>query len=307
MSLVCVLAFVDSAHQNLSDGASQAGYFHCFADQSIDKGRMAPVSPCMWKSHRLKRKTSSSIHSEVLGISEGLAAAEFMRCLWLSATDADFNIASPYEHAERCLLVAVTDSKGGFDHLNNPTAGPSRDRRCAVDVAVVRSALRVKNTKLRWVDGARQQLTDSLTKKNGNSDLLRGVLSAGQFAIMEAEEALKMKKEAREERKERSHVHPPRGVSKSGLVPDHQPNDFWTSSLPGLPESGTMPECRPVEPGSDRCRSRENLPLPILVAGQIKDYVDSVDDPTIDDWRRIEPEYQSLLAKARKLGGIQLL
>ena len=77
--------------------------------------------------------------------------------------------------------------------------------------------------------------------------------------------------------------------------------------MPGLPESGTMPECRSVEPGSDRCRSRENLPLPILVAGQIKDYVDSVDDPTIDDWRRIEPEYQSLLAKARKLGGIQLL
>lgn len=57
---------------------------------------------------------------------------------------------------------------------------------------------------MRWVDGARQQITDCLTKKNGNADLLRAVLDLGQFAVVEAAEALELKKQARELRKQRS-------------------------------------------------------------------------------------------------------
>eukprot|EP00975_Prorocentrum_lima_P002071 449164-Prorocentrum_lima.AAC.1 len=77
--------------------------------------------------------------------------------------------------------AVVTDSKGGFDHLVNPTSGPSQDKRCAIDVAIVRSALRLPSTVMKWVDGAKQQITDALTKSHGNADLLRAVLRQGRF------------------------------------------------------------------------------------------------------------------------------
>ena len=180
---VCILTFVDAAHQNATGGASQGGHLSAFADRSVIEGKMADISPCLWRSRRLRRKAASSTHSEVMAISEGLAAGEYMRCLWLAATRPDYDVARPYHLCDACPQLSVTDSKSGFDHLTHPTSGPSQDRRCAVDVSMVRAALRLPSTFLRWVDGARQQLTDAITKKAGNADLLRAVLQAGRFQI----------------------------------------------------------------------------------------------------------------------------
>jgi hypothetical protein len=79
----------------------------------------------MWKSHKIKRKAAGSTHSEVLAISEGLAAGECLRCLLLECFCFDFDVGRPYELCAKIPLLCITDSKGGFDHLNNPTSGPS--------------------------------------------------------------------------------------------------------------------------------------------------------------------------------------
>jgi hypothetical protein len=202
--------FVDAAHQNVGDGSSQAGYLVMVTDRNISKGEVSPVSPVMWKSHKIKRKAAGTIHSEVLAISEGLAAAEYFRCMLLEACHADFAISSPYKLSARCPVLGVTDSKGGFDHLSNPTSGPSKDRRCAVDVAVVRSALKVPGTGLRWVDGAKQQITDVLTKKNGNADLLRAVLKQSEFVITKQDVALAMKQQSKQDRVDRKALRAPK-------------------------------------------------------------------------------------------------
>jgi hypothetical protein len=201
---VAVLCFVDAAHQNVDGGRSQGGYLVCFADESINEGAMASISPAMWKSRRLRRRAVSTTHSEVQGISEGMAASEYLRLMWQESCVVVFSLGQPYRAENMILGVSVADCKSGFDPLNNPTAGPSSDRRCAVDVAVVRTSLTISRTVLHWVDGAKQQLTDALTKLKGNADLFPGSRDGGTVRDVEEKKALQMKEEQRALRKERA-------------------------------------------------------------------------------------------------------
>ena len=50
-------------------------------------------------------------------------------------------------------LISVTDSKGNYDHLSKETVGPSKDRRSAIDLAIIREDLSRPQMFLRWVDG----------------------------------------------------------------------------------------------------------------------------------------------------------
>ena len=135
--------------------------------------------------------------------------------MWLAATQSGFVVSQPYTLNSLCPLLGVTDRKGRFDHLTLPTSGPTQDLRCVVDVAVVRESLRLPSTGLRWVDGAKQQITDALTKRLGNADLLCAILRMGVFAIVDHQAALDLKKEERNRRKQRAHVQPPPGLSVS--------------------------------------------------------------------------------------------
>jgi len=146
-----------------------------------------------------------------MSINEGLAAAEYLRCMWLSITRPDFLLPSPYLLNDP-LPLGSNGQQGRFRSLDPSDQWPSQDRHCAVDVAVVRSSLRTKATGLRWVDGAKQQITDALKKKNGNADLLRAVLARGEFTILEASLALQFEKQERERRKARARIQPPPGL-----------------------------------------------------------------------------------------------
>ena len=55
---------------------------------------------------------------------------------------------------------------------------------------------------LRWIEGSRQ-LTDPLTKRQGEADLLRGALREGSYAIVDLEETLQMRKQERVRRVEK--------------------------------------------------------------------------------------------------------
>ena len=177
-----------------------------------------------------------------------------------------------------------------------------------MDVAVVRSSLRIPATKLRWVDGARQQLTDALTKKNGNGELLRAVLHESRFVIVEAEEALRMKKESRDRRKERAHVRPPPGLS--GGVQDRALDpprnaEGQDRTLDLAPEPEGDSQALISSAGQDRdlepARSCE-----LAVFSPVVSYLDKDEFEQVDDWSKMEPEYHALLRSARSAGGLFL-
>ena len=112
---------------------------------------------------------------------------------WLNARQAR-------EEAKEVALWIVTDCKCAFDHLDNISGGVTKDRRTAIDMAILKEELDESKAMVRWIDGKRHQVTDPLTKKNGNADLLRAILSRGEFVLTEESEVLKIKERERESR-----------------------------------------------------------------------------------------------------------
>ncbi|CAK0848184.1 unnamed protein product, partial [Prorocentrum cordatum] len=153
-------AFNDAAWANARDGASQAGYI-AFATQSkILKGEAAIISIQSWKSRKLKRKCAHQFGAEALAISKGMAMAELIRTMLLEIVGPEFDLMRP------CLLAG----------------GLAEDKRAAIDVAIVRSAMQRPQVHLRWIEGA-SQLTDPPTKRKGESTLLRHALELGEYGI----------------------------------------------------------------------------------------------------------------------------
>ncbi|CAK0820984.1 unnamed protein product, partial [Prorocentrum cordatum] len=169
--------FNDAAWPNARDGASQAGCIVFATQRNILKGEPAIISIQSWKSHKLKRKCAHQFGAETLAISEGMAMAEFIRTMLLEIMDSEFDLMRPYMLASKFPVIIVTDS-----HVTNPKTGLAEDKRAAIDGAIVRAAMQRPEVHLRWIEGTRH-LTDPLTKRKGESALLRQALHDGEYGI----------------------------------------------------------------------------------------------------------------------------
>ena len=53
----------DAAFQDAQGGASQAGYIISVTDDRLAKGELAPLSPLIWRSHKMRRVVGSTLAS----------------------------------------------------------------------------------------------------------------------------------------------------------------------------------------------------------------------------------------------------
>ena len=176
------------------------------ASRKLLEGEMAKVSPIAWKSHRLKRKAPSTLSPESQAIGEAAAIAAWFRYLLaevlhpekLEAAGSNWELAT-----DQLEYGLITDAKSIYDALSKPTntAATVQDKRSAIDLAVVRDELKRGKGCIRWID-TNVQLADSLTKMM-SPDLLRRVLQTGEYMIREELEALKLKEQERECKKQR--------------------------------------------------------------------------------------------------------
>ena len=67
----------DAAFQNAQGGASQAGYIISVTDDRLAKGELAPWSPLIWRSHKMRRVVGSTLAAETQSL---LNAAAMLRC-----------------------------------------------------------------------------------------------------------------------------------------------------------------------------------------------------------------------------------
>ena len=149
-------------------------------------GKWGKVSPLAWKSHKLARKVQSSLAAETMGIDEGIANGIYHRAVWTHMCDSSLNAREARDLApKKFKLTVVTDCKCAYDHLANTTAGPLKNKRTAMGIVIIRESMKTGLLEIRWVDGKRQQITDPLTKRAGNADLLRGVLMRGEYVLTE--------------------------------------------------------------------------------------------------------------------------
>ena len=195
------LTVTDAAWGNAKGHGSQAGWILLAAHQDVLKGKWGKISPLAWKSHKLARKVQSSLAAETMGIDEGIANGIYHRAVWTQMLDSSLDARQACEKApHQFKLTVVTDCKCAYDHLSNTTVGPSKDKRTALDIAIIREAMQSHMLEIRWIDGKRQQITDPLTKRAGNADLLRGVMMRGEYVLIEEKRALDIKDQERQAR-----------------------------------------------------------------------------------------------------------
>ena len=74
----------DAAFQNAQGGASQAGYIISVTDDRLARGELAPWSPLIWRSHKMRRVVGSTSAAETQSLLNGLGHAE-----WIAAHFAE--------------------------------------------------------------------------------------------------------------------------------------------------------------------------------------------------------------------------
>ncbi len=83
-----------------------------------------------------------------------------------------------------------------YDTLASPSSpGHLSDKQCAIDLVIIRDAVKRAGLTMRWAPSA-LQLADALTKASADcADTLRGVLRRGQYQLRSEEEALRRRAE----------------------------------------------------------------------------------------------------------------
>ena len=201
------MTVADASMANV-ENKSQGGFVLALAHESIMKGQAADFSLNSWRSHKLKRVVKATLGSEALAMDDALAEVEWIRALWhelldpsscvldgsrLGDTESAMVVRLP-EHNEDFEIASirvkddgtgahVTDAKALFDLLSRRSGNAGQCRRAQIDVAVICISARLLKVKTYWVPGS-QMLADPLTKRCGNSMLMRQVMKSAQFSLV---------------------------------------------------------------------------------------------------------------------------
>ena len=136
---------------------------------------------------------------------DALAEVEWVRAMWHEALDPSSSVRDGTRLGdEQSLLVMrmpedeekaksihiqdkefgihVIDAKALFDLLNRRSGNAGQDRRAQIDVAVICVSAKAMNVKTYSVPGS-VMVADALTKRLGNSVLLRRIMACAKYAL----------------------------------------------------------------------------------------------------------------------------
>ena len=142
--------------------------------------------------------------AEAQALVTGSGTAEWVCLMMAEALDGGFDLRAVPEVLQRRPPVAITDCKSLYDHVTS-LSSPSKldDRRCAIDVAIIRQSAQRSKMTLRWCPTDRQ-LADALTKDAGGpADLLRACLRVGSYQLSPEETMLELKAQEKQRRLDR--------------------------------------------------------------------------------------------------------
>ena len=199
------MSIADASMANV-ENKSQGGYIIAYADAVILEGQLADFSINSWRSHRLKRVVKATLGSEALAMDDALAEIEWVRALWREVMDPRSCVLDgtrlgdeqsvlvmkmpENEDSAAAIRIAddgkgahVTDAKALYDLLSRRSGNAGQDRRAQIDVAVICVSAKTLNVLTFWVPGS-CMLADPLTKRLGNSSLLRKAMETAKYALV---------------------------------------------------------------------------------------------------------------------------
>lgn len=131
-------------------------------------GNMCPIT---WGCRKFPRPARSALAAEVQAAADAMGEGEVIRLQWEEMSGMDKGTAR---------LVLVTDSKSLQEACQ--TDNQLKDKRTAIDMAVLRRSVEMNIYSIMWRPG-KTQLADPLTKQGACCDRLRHALTTGQVSI----------------------------------------------------------------------------------------------------------------------------
>ena len=195
----------DASHANLEAGASQHGHLILAVHASITDCRV-PVSVLSWQSKKIKRVVRSSLAAEASSMSTYQEHLDWMRTMWEQMTRSEFVLENYEQFLKARPSILVTGCKSLYDAIHKEGAAPSsKDKRLAIELAIIKAKAVSSETDLRWID-ARYQIADCLTKHASRKSeaVLQKILDEAQWMITAEEDMLDKRKQERENRKNSS-------------------------------------------------------------------------------------------------------
>jgi hypothetical protein len=131
-------------------------------------GNMCPIT---WGCRKFPRPARSALAAEAQAAADAMGEGEAIRLQWEEMSGMDKGTAR---------LVLVTDSKSLQEACQ--TDNQLKDKRTAIDMAVLRRSVEMNIYSIMWRPG-KTQLADPLTKQGACCDRLRHALTTGQVSI----------------------------------------------------------------------------------------------------------------------------
>ncbi|CAK0894249.1 unnamed protein product [Prorocentrum cordatum] len=201
LSSAVIGAAVDAGHANgpehddIERYKSCGGHVVLRTTDGILAGHQAPVAVLDWKSGMTQRVCRSTLAAEASHLADAVEAVDWAAVLFREATNVSVDLLNWQGEVQRLPRFWATDAKSVYDHLTKEGSAKSKDKRMAIEGALLREVLRCENTHLRWIDGS-QNIADVLTKLGVDKVYLYKVLREAKWSLVQgpAAAAIKMKK-----------------------------------------------------------------------------------------------------------------
>ena len=198
---LALMCHSDAAWANGREGATQAGYLLSFTSKSMNEGALSAWTPAYWRSHRLPRVVNSTLSAEAQSMTAATGMLEWLLLLCSEVFDGPSSLRASWNQSlHRCNMI-LTDCKSLYDHLVSKSAPTLEDKRCALDITIIRESILKTQGSLRWIPTDRM-LADALTKESLEAmDLLRACIKAGHYQVSNEDHVLEMRAAERAKRK----------------------------------------------------------------------------------------------------------
>ena len=117
LSELTILVTADASWTTEDDLRSQGAYMVCATTGKMKDGGTTCVSPLKWKSQKQERAVSSTLAAELLTVSKGVAEASWTRQFFLEVMDKNYSLENALSETPKIPIIAVTDSKPLYDHI----------------------------------------------------------------------------------------------------------------------------------------------------------------------------------------------
>ncbi len=140
--MLTVCTHSDAAWDNAKNHGTQAGLFQAFTHKHIHDAKEVAWNPVAWKSYRLPRAVASTLAGEAQALACATGTTECLSLMLGEALDGSFDLRDTLSVLRRRQAIAITDCKSLYDHVTSlSTPSTIADRRCAIDVAIIRESV----------------------------------------------------------------------------------------------------------------------------------------------------------------------